>query len=101
MNFTKLKLLVYDALLESTESRDDDYVLYEVVAKKLGYKSFRDMRVDELLHGIFSGKLPAMESLSRTRRKLQESNPELRGSLNAQERRKKSEEKYVEMFCND
>lgn len=99
MKFIDVKKEVEDVLFGCVDARDDDYVLYDELAKNLGY-NVQDMKVGELVKLMYIGKLPTFECVSRTRRKLQESNLILSGTMTTKERRKKNEEKYERFFGN-
>ena len=88
-------------LLESVESRDDDYVLYGELAKNLGIKNIASISIMDYVKLVYVGKLPSIEVVGRLRRREQSIHPELRGSLNARERRKKNEIKYRELFTQE
>ena len=100
MKMINIKDAVKNALLESTDSRDDDCVLFIVLCKNLGYTGIEKMTVNELFGHIIRGEIPTFECVSRSRRKAQEDYPELRGSLCARERRQKNEEKYRMFFMD-
>lgn len=85
-------------LAECKSARDNDFVLYNEIATNLGFNGIAHIQVQELLELIYCGALPTIESVSRTRRKLQEQNEEYIGTKTAQERRHKSEDEYREFF---
>lgn len=66
-------------LTESVIARESDYALYKFLLVKLGIDP-KAITADALLIGMYKGLYPSWESVGRCRRKLQEDNPELRGS---------------------
>ena len=60
--------------------RDDDNTLIAVYwAYEVGTNKLEEMSAKAFLKQLSSGKLPSSESIRRSRQKLQEDNPELRG----------------------
>ena len=86
-----------EALLEAhPDARDSDDVLYFLFIK--GIKpdlTTYDVFMDREKYG-----LPPYESVRRTRQKLQERRPELRGSKRVQQLRKEREEDFLEFIHN-
>ena len=88
-------------LLDSVESRDDDYVLYGELAKNLGIKNIFSVPIVEYVKLVYCKCLPSIEVVGRIRRREQSIHPELRGSLNPRQRREKNEVKYRELFTQE
>lgn len=80
----KTKDLVTKVLQNHDLSRDNDRVLtanvWYLCFKKLGVK-LEILSAQEFLKIYISNQLPNHDHITRTRRKLQEDNPELRGEL--------------------
>ena len=86
-----------EALLEAhPDTRDSDDVLY--------FRFIRSIKPDLTIHDVFMNRenfgLPPYESVRRTRQKIQEKRPELRGSKRVQQLRKEREEEYLEFVIN-
>ena len=85
--YLKIKPTVANVLLNQPETRDDDLLLILKIweIQSLGtitqYSEFKDM--------LLSGKLAIPATITRSRRKLQENNVQLRGKL--YEKRKEQE----------
>lgn len=71
-----IEKIVEDILKEYSIARKDDWILYGLVVNKINpecmYKSFKDVIKNHLEY-----RLPAFESVSRCRRKLQATNEDL------------------------
>lgn len=82
--------IVEQALIEEPATRRDNFLLYIAVLKKFidTNMSLEDVFKNHVLLGI-----PALESITRCRRKLQEKNPQLRDKK-ASEIRSSEEEEY-------
>ena len=82
--------LVYEALVNNKASRGDNFILYLEVLKKY-------INLDMSIKSVFANHkdlgIPALETITRCRRKLQEKNPELRDEK-AVEIRKAEEEEF-------
>lgn len=98
-NMRKLEGIVKDALEESKEARDDDFLLifnvYKAINESVIYKDFRQVMRD---HVEF--RLPSFESITRARRKIQKEYPELVSSRKTKEVRK-AEEKVFYNYATD
>ncbi len=83
MDLLKIKPTVNELLEKNTNLRDDDYQLlarvWEEYLTSMGFNT-ATMTAKQLIAQISSGNLPNSESVRRSRAKLQEVNPELRGS---------------------
>ena len=77
--------------MENPQSRDDDYLLYNLVCKACDIDT-STIAFDEALLNRKELGIPNWESVSRYRRKLQEINPELR--RNAYSKRQKRQEEF-------
>lgn len=75
----KITPIVISILKEDINSRDDDNLLCSLVWKKQGAKDF--MNFDSFHKKLITGKFATPESITRSRRRLQEKYPELRGDL--------------------
>ena len=63
--------MVFDILYNSYEARNSDRALIMQVVHRLGYKSINDDNIDYI---------PSFESITRARRKIQETNGDLKAS---------------------
>lgn len=86
-----------EALLEAfPDTRDSDDVLY--------YRFIHSINPQVTTHDVFMNRerygLPPYESVRRTRQKLQEKRPELRGSRRVRELRKEREGEFLEYAIN-
>lgn len=71
------KVIVENELRINPKSRDNDYILICLVIRDLGYNW--NMPFASIMEKMSNGELPAMGTITRCRRKLQEIHPELRG----------------------
>lgn len=79
----ELNSFIREYLEKYPHLRDDDYKLLATVWKVTLFKrglNIKIMTALELLQFVAEGKLPHMSSIVRTRSKLQEHNPQLRGT---------------------
>ena len=83
---------VEEILKNKAKARDDDNVLYAYFLNSLGV-SVRKTSFWEITRRVVNGDLPSIESVGRVRRKVQELNPELVGTV---ERRYKAIDDYKE-----
>lgn len=80
MMLRKQKELVREALERFPDLRDNDNALLATIyLTKIGYQKIFTMTAIDLISMIESGKLPSFESVRRSRQKLQETIPKLRG----------------------
>ena len=79
MKITKYEDILKSILECSESSRDSDLRLYYFLLKRLGFDP-KNISAFDLLKGMQEKTYPNLESVGRARRKLQESNVELRGS---------------------
>ena len=87
--------LVKQALVENPEARDDDMLLYAmIIAKSDMVKPYEAFYY--VLQSAKERKLPSYESVTRARRKVQEQEPELRGTM--RRRRLQEEEEYHDYY---
>lgn len=71
---------VRQVLLTKKRARDDDrFLLAAIWAREVGRDKLEDMNAKMLLTYYMKGLLPSSESIRRTRQKLQQHHPELRG----------------------
>ena len=87
-------------LEEYPETRNDDNLLWwktiEMIADEVG-EDFVDMKPFKYMLLNFNRlNFPTFETVSRTRRKVQEKYPELKGTKKVQNQRAKSEQAYRE-----
>lgn len=84
--------LVEQALIDHPATRGDNFLLYVEVLK-----NFVDIKkpMEELFENHKALKIPALETITRCRRKLQEKNPSLRDE-EASEIRNKEIDEYLE-----
>ena len=87
--------LVEEALLTNKSCRGDNFILYLEVLKK--YIDTNLSLKDVFLHHKELG-IPALETITRCRRKLQEKNPELRAN---EEIRAKEEQDFRDYAMED
>lgn len=96
-NMRKLENIVKYVLEESSEARDDDFILilnvYEAIDGDLWHMSFRTIMRDHL-----ELKLPSFESITRARRKVQKEYPELQSSRKTKEVRSAEEKAYCNYY---
>ena len=88
MKITKYEDILKSILECSESSRDSDLRLYYFLLKRLGFDP-KNISAFDLLKGMQEKTYPNLESVGRARRKIQESNIELRGRF--YERRKEHE----------
>jgi hypothetical protein len=87
---SKYEDTVLTVLQEHKDSRGDDKILYYWVLKELGF----DTQVS-MARFLFNPNYPNYESVTRVRRKLQETHPEL-VSENDKKRRDLAEDDFIE-----
>ena len=75
MKLQHIEYYVIQALEEKPLTRQNDFVLYGAVLKRMGVDIM--LPLAELFGNSKKYNLPAMESVTRARRKLQEQRPEL------------------------
>ena len=86
---------VEEILRNKSKARDDDNVLYAYFLNSLGV-SVRKTSFWEITRRVVNGDLPSMESVGRVRRKVQELNPELVGTVEKRKIRYKAIDDYKE-----
>lgn len=82
---------VLDALKGNIRAREDDFILYGVVLKKLGY-DLKNTNLYEFLANAKTSNTPSFETVTRCRRKLQEQMPSLRETEITKARQEKTTE---------
>lgn len=96
MNNSKLNDMVESVLQSFPETRDDDFLLYGYVChnmmKGTKFPNVWNMTFGYICSNHLQLELPSYESVTRMRRKIQESNAELRG--HGYNRRKERAEEY-------
>jgi len=75
MKLQKIEDYVLQALEQNPRTRQDDFLLYGSVLKRMGIDIL--LPLAELFGNSKKYNLPAMESVTRARRKVQELRPEL------------------------
>ena len=88
-----MAIKVEEILRNKSKARDDDNVLYAYFLNSLGV-SVRKTSFWEITSRIVSGDLPSIESVGRVRRKIQELNPELVGTVEKRKIRYKAIDDY-------
>lgn len=71
--------LIADILLKQPDTRDDDNILCFRVWKRQGARERWSFK--KLKYNVIINKLASPETIGRSRRRLQEKNPHLRGAL--------------------
>lgn len=94
MKIEKVETLVKKALERNKSAREDDNLLYIEIISQINPELVNRDFLKTFINARKLG-LPAFESVSRARRKLQAKNEELRGSS---ENQKAREERELEMF---
>lgn len=89
---------VKEILTQYPVTRDDDMKLYGVFLWKSGLIS-KDETFYQVCGSAKSRKLPTYEGVTRSRRKVQEKEPELRGKRYAE--RKHEEDEYRDYYGSD
>lgn len=101
-NIKTIESAVRGVLEVNLAARDSDNVLYFCLIDEVAFeRGFRRgfTAFDVFIRGKELG-LPNYETVRRTRQKLQEKNPELRGSERATERREDRERVFHGYACN-
>lgn len=78
-------------LIEYTETRDSDNLLFVKIAEARGFET---MPFNMLMSHLAAYNMPSFESVRRSRQKLQAAHPELPASVGVKRRRSKLEEDY-------
>lgn len=87
------KEVVRDVLERIPKTRDSDAILICMVYDKLG-KNWK-LPFADIMYEVDQGRLPAFETISRCRRKIQEEFPHLRGTI--QEQRQEQQQIYKDL----
>lgn len=87
--------LVKQILTEHKDSRDDDFKVIGYVVKTLNPEAMH-LTFGQTLWNHSKLGLPNFETIRRTRQKLQQDNPDLRGTVYEERMRKQTE--YKDMF---
>lgn len=87
--------LVKKILEERPEARNSDYVLYSIICEKTN-KKVLSLPFDMVLSLLDKRKIPNFETIRRTRQKVQEEFPELKGSKKTRQARAKNEVAFRE-----
>ena len=93
MKITKYEDTIKSILQSNEKSRNSDFRLYCILLMRLGFDP-KNISAFDLLKGMQEKTYPNLESVGRARRKIQESNTELRGRF--YERRKEHEKNVRE-----
>lgn len=105
MKLTNTAKLVKKILEEFPKTRDDDYLLWLTAIKQVirerGLPDISKITFEEFIGAAKYSQLPHFETVSRARRKLQESYPSLRATKETQEARAELEEDYKEFARQD
>ena len=86
---------VRQILIEAPRARDDDMFLYALFCAKLHVVG-KDETFYKVLASARQRRLPSYESVTRSRRKVQEAEPELTGERRGE--RKEEEEEYRKWY---
>jgi hypothetical protein len=105
MKLVNTAYLVKQILTEMPEARDDDYLLWLKVIERVSETLNIPDYTKTIPFGLFLAtakysKLPHFETVSRTRRKIQEKFPELRATAETQAARSELEESYRDFARN-
>lgn len=87
--------IVESVLAEHPDARDDDFRLYGWVCKRM-CPDVMDLSFKEVLWKSTKLGLPSYETVTRARRKAQETNPALRGKK--YKKRQERQADYIEQF---
>ncbi|MFN7913323.1 MAG: hypothetical protein ACK5QC_15980 [Bacteroidota bacterium] len=91
-NITNAKDLITSWLIRYPELRDNDAKLIaNIWAKSIGQERFDNMSARDLLQMFVNGDLLQVETIRRTRQKIQEHNPFLRGASYRQRQERATE----------
>lgn len=99
-NLKTIENKVRTILKKNEDARNDDMVLYLALCN-LCLEDAGAMPLAEIMTQHKSLGLPSFESVSRTRRRLQERHPELLGSLRMQKLRARGEKAYRKYAKSD
>ena len=93
-----IKFIVQMILAENPKARDDDHLLYELVAEKVIYYQYGITNIENipLKEGLLNFKLPAFATVIRSRSQLQNSFEDLRGNL--YEIRRRSQQSWINEY---
>ena len=87
-----LSAIVEDVLRKIPQTRDCNNKLIYCVLRSCGVESNESFT--SVINKLINGELPALESITRARRKLVEQHPELDANAKVKELRAKQEEMY-------
>ena len=87
--------LVKKILEEKPEARNSDYILYSAICERIDRKIL-NLPFDMVLSLIDKKKVPNFETVRRTRQKVQEEWPELKGNNKTRQARAKKEVEFIE-----
>jgi len=76
-----MKNQIVEKLKQYPETRDDDNKLIAHVLMDIDFLKLKDISAQQFLHNLKEGEYGSLESITRCRRKLQEKNEDLRGTL--------------------
>lgn len=94
-NLKTVESVVRGILIDYPDARNSDNILYSIYVRKAKPEILSLPVVDYLLHFTDFG-LYRFESVARTRRRLQEEEPELRGVEDVRKWRKENEKQFYE-----
>ena len=87
--------LVKKILEERPEARNSDYILYSLICERVNRKIL-NLPFDMVLSLLDKRKIPNFETVRRTRQKVQEEFPELKGSIKTRQKRAEKEAAFRE-----
>lgn len=93
----KIEEMVRKALIKNKSARENDHMLYIEVAYMINPALVNVNFVENFMEAKKNG-LPNFESVSRARRKVQEANPELKGSKENQIGRQIKQIEFEEFY---
>ena len=95
-----IKFIVQMILADNPAARDDDHLLYELVAEKVIYYQYgiTDISNIPLKEGLLNFKLPAFATVIRSRSQLQNSFEDLRGELYEIRRSRATQNAWIQEY---
>lgn len=97
MKLKELNKLVYKIMYNLPASRNNDDLLYICVLRCLG-ANIDDISAVDFFRNYRKEGYPTMESVGRTRRRLQEEHEELKADETSLNRRRKQEAEFYDFF---
>lgn len=91
MEIKTVEELVLEVLKTNIRAKEDDFILYGAVLKRLDY-NLKELTLYDFLANAKKNQAPIFESVSRARRKIAKKHPELVDKKTDIKRRNKEEE---------